>query len=80
MFITVLLPLLVVFYRITALTSVSVASTYAFTNSVVAMVLSVVVLGVWPDQVSVIAAPLVICGVALVIYGDRRKDTRLDAP
>lgn len=71
---------LVVFYRITALTSVSVASTYAFTNPVVAMVLSVVVLGVWPDQVSVIAAPLVICGVALVIYGDRRKETHLDAP
>lgn len=61
---------LVVFYRITALSSVSTASTYAFTNPVVAMVLSIVVLGVWPDPLSVIAAPLVILGVAMVVYGD----------
>ena len=59
-----------VFYRITALSSVSTASTYAFTNPVVAMVLSIIVLGVWPDPLSVIAAPLVILGVAMVVYGD----------
>ena len=69
---------LVVFYRITALTSVSVASTYAFTNPIVAMVLSIVILGVFPDVISVLAAPFVIAGVALVIWGDRRKDSVRD--
>lgn len=69
---------LVVFYRITALTSVSVASTYAFTNPVVAMVLSIAILGVWPDVVSLAAAPFVIAGVALVIWGDRRREQHRD--
>lgn len=62
---------LVVFYRITALSSVSTASTYAFTNPVVAMILSIVILGVWPDPISALAAPLVVIGVAMVVYGDR---------
>lgn len=62
---------LVVFYRIAARSSVSTASTYAFTNPVVAMVLSILILGVWPDPLSIIAAPLVILGVAMVVYGDR---------
>lgn len=62
---------LVVFYRITALSSVSTASTYAFTNPIVAMILSILILGVWPDPISALAAPLVIIGVAMVVYGDR---------
>lgn len=42
------------------------------------MVLSIVILGVFPDVISVLAAPFVIAGVALVIWGDRRKDSVRD--
>lgn len=77
---------LIVFYRITALSTISTASTYAFTNPVVAMFLSIVVLGVWPDPLSILAAPLVIIGVAMVVYGDsarfriRRESRGFHAP
>ena len=66
---------LLVFYRITALSSVSTASTYAFTNPIVAMILSILILGVWPDPVAVLSAPLVVIGVAMVVYGDRPERT-----
>lgn len=71
---------LVVFYRITALSSVSTASTYAFTNPVVAMILSILILGVWPDPVSALAAPLVIIGVAMVVFGDRNAANTRGTP
>lgn len=67
---------MLVFYRIAALSTVSTASSYAFTNPVVAMALSVLILGVWPDRISIIAAPLVIVGVALVVFGDRNQGSR----
>lgn len=67
---------MLVFYRIASLSTVSTASTYAFTNPIVAMILSIVILNVWPDRISIIAAPLVILGVALVVFGDRYQGSR----
>jgi len=38
------------------------------------MVLSIVILGAFPDVISVLDAPFVIAGVAMAIWDDRRKD------
>lgn len=70
---------LIVFYRIVGLSSVSVASTYAFTNPIIALTLSVIVLGEWPSARSAIAIPIVILGVALVVLGDRHASARENA-
>jgi drug/metabolite transporter (DMT)-like permease len=58
------------FFRIGALSSESVASTYAFVNPIVATILSAIFLAQWPDSRSALAVPLVVIGVALVILSD----------
>ena len=64
---------MVAFYRVVALSSVSTASTYAFVNPVVAVLLSGILLGNWPDPLAAAATPIVVVGVALVVLGDRRR-------
>lgn len=64
---------MVAFYRIVALSSVSTASTYAFVNPIVAVLLSGILLGSWPDPLAAVATPVVVAGVALVVLGDRRR-------
>lgn len=71
---------MVAFYRIVALSSVSTASTYAFVNPVVAVLLAGLLLGDWPDPVAAAATPLVVVGVALVVLGDRRQRSSPSAP
>jgi drug/metabolite transporter (DMT)-like permease len=69
---------MVAFYRIVALSSVSTASTYAFVNPVVAVLLAGLLLGDWPDPLAAAATPLVVIGVALVVLGDRRQRPQPD--
>ena len=58
------------FFRVVALSSETVASTYAFANPIVATLLSALFLGQWPDARSAVAVPLVVLGVALIILSD----------
>lgn len=69
---------LIAFYRIVGLASVSVASTYAFANPLVALTLSVIVLNEWPGPRSAIAIPLIVIAVAMIVLGDRSPARRGD--
>jgi len=67
---------LIAFYRIVGLSSVSVASTYAFANPLVALTLSVIVLSEWPGPRSAIAIPLIVIAVAMIVLEDRSPARR----